>query len=90
MRLVAVVDPTLTVTTGGKFHGRPVLGGLSGLEKAVEDLSVSAVVLVDSEDSAAEELVRDYLDRVSGLDVFRLSVALERAGGERRQADAAL
>ena len=77
LRVVAVVDPTLAASSVGKFHGRPVLAGIAGLEQAVADFSASAAVVVDSDDGAAEALVQKYLDRGGGLDVFRLRVALE-------------
>jgi UDP-GlcNAc:undecaprenyl-phosphate/decaprenyl-phosphate GlcNAc-1-phosphate transferase len=77
LRLVAVVDTAQFDSSGGRFHGRPVFGGVSGLEKAVAEYELGAVVLVDSDDSRAEEFLSEFLQRGGGLDVFCLSMSLD-------------
>jgi hypothetical protein len=79
LRPVAVVDHTYGGRRG-RFKGYPLFGGDAGLERAVRECGVNAVVVkdrggVDKDDS---QRVGEYLMSQGALDVFavRISVGL--------------
>jgi FlaA1/EpsC-like NDP-sugar epimerase len=80
LRVVAVVDPTEAALRAGRFRGYPVYGGARGLELAVRECELTAVVLANGDGAAvAQSLVGEYLAQGSALDTYTLSVEL-RAG----------
>ena len=80
LRPVAVVDHTYAATKG-RFRGYPVFGGPDGIRRAVQELGVNAVVVVDRRRSSGvrDELLEEYLATTGSLDVFVLRISLEPA-----------
>ena len=79
LRPVAVVDRSYVGK--GRLRGYPILGGQDGIECAVRDLGVNAVVVVDRRRSGGvrDELLQEYLATTGSLDVFVLRISLEPA-----------
>ena len=80
LRPVAVVDYSYGGRRG-RFKGYPLFGGDAGLERAVRERGVNAIVMVDRggvERRADTRRVGEYLRREGALDVFavRISVGL--------------
>jgi UDP-GlcNAc:undecaprenyl-phosphate GlcNAc-1-phosphate transferase len=79
LRPVAVVDYAYGGRRG-RFKGYPLFGGKAGLERAVRECGVNAVVVIDrgGVDKDDTRVVREYLMSEGALDVFavRISVGL--------------
>ncbi len=80
LRPVAVVDYSYGGRRG-RFKGYPLFGGDAGLERAVRECGINAIVMVDRggvERRADTRRVGEYLRREGALDVFavRISVGL--------------
>jgi len=80
LRMVAIVDPELDRVRAGKVHGSTVYGGVGGLRRAVEELKLSAVLLVNDGGAPAEDLLEEYLLEGAGLDIYRLRIELDAPG----------
>ncbi len=80
LRPVAVVDRTY-VGNRGRLRGYPVLGGPNGIQQAVQELGVNAVVVIDRRRSGSvkNEALDEYLATTGSLDVFVLRISLEAA-----------
>ena len=79
LRPVAVVDRAYVGK--GRLRGYPILGGADGIERAVRDLGVNTVVVVDRRRAGGvrDELLEEYLSTTGALDVFVLRISLEPA-----------
>ena len=79
LRPVAVVDHTQS-SQKGKFHGHPVFGGTNALVRAVHDLDVHTVVVVDRAEPGDPhaDFLEEYLGSSGSLDVFVLRISLEQ------------
>ena len=80
LRPVAVVD-YMYGGRRGRFKGYPLFGGDAGLERAVQECGVNAVVVIERGgvvDGDDTQRVGEYLGREGALDVFavRISVGL--------------
>ena len=78
LRPVAVVDFAYGGRRGS-FQGYPLFGGDAGLERAVQECGVNAVVLIDREgvvDGDDTRRVGEYLRREGALDVFAVRISV--------------
>ena len=80
LRPVAVVDRTY-VGNQGRLRGYPILGGPDGIQQAVQDLGVNAVVVLDRRRSGSvkNDALNEYLATTGSLDVYVLRISLEPA-----------
>ena len=82
LRPVAVVDRKYG-NDKGRFQGYPLFGGGSGMDRAVRECGVHAVVLVDRGHSRGDgEFLGDYVRRNGALDVFKVGLSLGPASLE--------
>ena len=76
LRPVAVVDRRYG-SDKGRFQGYPLFGGSSGMDRAVRECGLHAVVLVDRGQSGeGGEFLGDYVRRNGALDVFKVGLSL--------------
>ena len=78
LRPVAVVDFAYGGRRG-RFKGYPLFGGDAGLERAVQECGVNAVVVIDREgvvDGDDARRVGEYLRREGALDVFAVRISV--------------
>ena len=86
LRPVAVADPALQ-RVRGRMGAYPLYGGPAALENALHDSGATAVVLIGADGDggpATEEgipVLEAFLESRGAVDVFRLRVSVERAGG---------
>ena len=80
LRPVAVVDHTYGGRRG-RFKGYPLFGGDSGIERAVGECGVSAVVVIDRGGAGTDDTraVAEYLRSEGALDVFAVRISVEPA-----------
>jgi FlaA1/EpsC-like NDP-sugar epimerase len=82
LRPVAVVDRRYE-SDKGRFQGYPLFGGSSGMDRAVRECGLHAVVLVDRGQSGeGGEFLGDYVRRNGALDVFKVGLSLGPASLE--------
>jgi UDP-GlcNAc:undecaprenyl-phosphate GlcNAc-1-phosphate transferase len=77
LRLVAVVDYTYGGRRGG-FKGYPLFGGDAGIERAVRECGVTAVVVIDQGGMGEEDTrrVREYLKWEGAVDVYAMRISV--------------
>ena len=65
----------------GRFKGYPLFGGDTGLERAVRECGVNAVVMIDrgEVDNNDTRRVGEYLVSEGALDVFAVRISVELA-----------
>jgi len=83
LRLVAVADPGRAAPLG-RFRGYPVFGGSEALARAMKNTGAHAVVLTHRDHGPGwrpPAAVREYLESHGGLDVYVLSMRLDRWRG---------
>jgi len=80
LRLVAVVDHTYGGRRG-RFKGYPLFGGDAGIERAVGECGVTAVVVIDRGGTGRDDTraVAEYLRSEGALDVFAVRISVEPA-----------
>ena len=91
LRPVAVVDHAYGGRRG-RFKGCPLFGGDAGIERAVRECGVNAVVVIDSGevDGGDTRRVAEYLRWEGAVDVFAVRISLEPApveAGARHDVD---
>lgn len=83
LRLVAVADPGRAAPLG-RFRGYPVFGGSEALPRAMKKTGAHAVVLTHRDHGPGwrpPAAVRTYLESHGGLDVYVLTMRLDRWRG---------
>ena len=86
LRPVAVVD-YMYGGRRGRFKGYPLFGGDTGLERAVRECGVNAVVVIERGgvmDGDDTQRVGEYLSREGALDVFAVRISVGLAPRSRR------
>ena len=80
LRPIAVVDYAYGGRRG-RFKGYPLFGGDTGLERAVRECGVNAVVMIDrgEVDNDDTRRVGEYLVSEGALDVFAVRISVELA-----------